>query len=217
MAWFLLMVWCTAILWGTASHARLRYLRVLLACAMALSMGLQLFLLHMDDLLTLETGLPLHLCGLMGLLSIPALWHMPAWLWEASVFLGAPAALAALCFPAAIRCSHPGWMNFAFSQLHVLLMLLPLYHLRKGRPLPKDPRRTLILGSGYLVLIGLFNHIFQTNYLFLRAAPAGTPLAVFFKRGTLFYICALEMLCMLCFTCLKGLFLTAGNRSSCSR
>ena len=180
-------------------------------------MGLQLWLLHLDGLLHLETALPLHLCGLFGVLSIPALWRMPAFLWESLAFLGAPAAFLTLFFPAVMPCSHPKLMAFAFYQLHALIALMPLYHTRTGKPLPKDPRRTLILGNGYLLLIGAFNRVFQTNYLFLRAAPLGTPLALLFSRGLPFYVCSLELLCMLAFLWLKRLFLTAGNSSSCSR
>lgn len=217
MQWLILLAWLAAILLGTRSPRRIPALRQLLACALALSMGLQLLLLYMDGLLYLETALPLHLCGLFGVLSIPALWRMPAPLWEASAFLGAPAAFLTLFFPAVIQCSHPVLMKFAFCQLHVLIALMPLYHLQTGKPLPSDPRRTLIMGNGYLLLVSAFNHTFSTNYLFLRAAPAGTPLAPLFARGLPFYICSLEMLCMLVFLWLQHLFVTAGNSSSCSR
>ena len=177
----------------------------------------QLWLLHLDGLLMLETALPLHLCGLFGILSIPMLWRAPAVLWEASTFLGAPAALLTLFFPAVMPTSHPRLMQLAFFQLHVLVGLAPLFLYRTGKPLPTNPRRTLVVGNGYVLFVGAFNRAFQTNYLFLRLAPLGTPLETLFARGTAFYLCALEMLAMLVFTCLKPLYLTAGNRSSYSR
>lgn len=210
--WLLLLAWIVVIL---VLHGR-AMLRPLLACAIALSMGLQLWLLHLDGLLGLETALPLHLCGLFGVLSIPTLWHMPTFLWEALAFLGAPAAFLTLFFPAVMPCSHPKLMTYAFSQLHVLIALMPLYHLQTGKPLPDDPRRTLIWGNGYLLLVGAFNRVLQTNYLFLRAAPVDTPLALLFSRGLPFYLCSLEMLCMLTFLWLKRLFVTVRNSSSCT-
>ena len=212
MQWILLGFWLIIIL-----HLNLKKLRVLLACSLAASMSAQLFLLWMDGLFSFETALPLHLCGLFGILSIPMLWYAPVFLWETSVFLGAPAALCTLFFPAVMPCSHPWLMTLAFCQLHVLVGLMPLFHLRTGKPLPTDPRRTLAVGNGYLLFVGAFNRVFQTNYLFLRMAPAGTPLMLFFCKGPAFYLCALEMLCMLVFTWLKHLFVTAGNRSSYSR
>lgn len=214
--------WLPVALWsglaGWARNAkRAKQLRPFAACALAASMLTQLALLYVDGLLMLETGLPLHLCGLFGVLSIPMLWRAPAPLYELSAFLAAPAAAVTLFFPAVINCSHPFWMTFAFQQLHTLVALTPLFISRMGKPLPQDPRRALILGNGYLLFIGAFNRVFGTNYLFLRLAPRGTPLAVLFSRGGAFYICALELLCMLVFLWLAFLFrkkraVTEGNR-----
>lgn len=199
------------LLWGglvllANTKRQKRSLRAGMACALALSMGTQLWLLHMDGLLSLETGLPLHLCGLFGVLSIPLLWRAPDWLYEVDVFLAAPAAAITLLFPAVIQSSQPFWMTFAFQQLHALVALTPMLIHRMGKPLPRDPRRALVLGNGYLVLVALFNRVFGTNYLFLRAVPRGTPLQLLFMRGGAFYVCALEMLCMLVFVWLKAAF-----------
>lgn len=207
MQWALLGIW-TGVIWlGTLDGSEARWLKGCVAFMLALSMGTQLWLLKLDGLLTLETALPLHLCGLFGVLSIPMLlWGAPKALYEASAFLAAPAAFCTLFFPAVIRCSHPFWMKLAFTRLHVLLSLQPLLFFRTGKPLPTDPRRTFLLGNGYLLAIGAFNRVFHTNYLFLRAAPAGTPLSMLFSRGAPFYLCALEMLCMLVFSWLKALY-----------
>ncbi len=208
-----LVVWACVI---TAGRGR-GWLRPLLGAALAASMGMQLLLLHMDGLLTIETALPLHLCSLFGILSIFLLWHTPAWLYEMQMFLAAPAAFITLFFPAVIRCSHPLLMRLSFYRLHVLLSLMPLYHFGMKKPLPVDPRRTLLWGSGYVLAVSAFNRAFHTNYLFLRAAPIGTPLAFFMEKGVVFYLCALGMLCMPVMRWLSRLYLTAGSRSSCSR
>ena len=216
-AWSLLMVIC--IHWDF-----FRFYRMAMAAGLIASMGMQLALLWMDDMLTLETALPLHLCGLFGVLSIPLLFHPSAPLWELSAFLAAPAAACTLFFPAVIRCSHPGMMTYAFSQLHVLIALVPVFLWLNGKPLPWNTRRAFILGSGYLLFVWAFNSAFGTNYLFLRAAPSGTPLEWLLNRGTVFYVCSLSVLCMTVFSCLQGVFcrlnqrlFTAGNSSSCSR
>lgn len=206
MQWLILLFWTMLILWGTQRPGRIAFLRCAMACGLAFSMGLQLLLLKMDGLLCLETGLPLHLCGLFGVLSIPMLWHAPTALTEASAYLAAPAAFLTLFFPAVIACAHPGWMRFAFYQLHVLVALTPLFLFRTGKPLPRNPRRMLLWGSGYLIFIDAFNRAKGANYLFLRAAPAGTPLAAFLARGKGFYICSLLMLCMVVFSWLNRLY-----------
>lgn len=200
-----------------AVNRRNRWLGPLLAAGLASAMGTQLLLLYMDGLLTLETALPLHLCSLFGMLSIFTLHHAPAWLYETQMFLAAPAALITLLFPAVMRSSHPFLMQLSFYRLHVLLALMPFYHFCTGKPLPTDPRRALLVGSGYVLGVSAFNRAFSTNYLFLRAAPAGTPLLLFFQRGSLFYLCALVMLAMTVMSWLRLLYISAGNRSSCSR
>ena len=203
----LLLAWGVAVWRGTASPARARAFGWLAACALAFSMLTQLWLLGLDGLLTLETGLPLHLCGLFGVLSIPMLiGRVPAALYELLAFLAAPAAAVTLLFPAVMRCSHPQLMRFAFLQLHALVALMPLYFFRTGKPLPRDPRRALVLGNGYLVAVSAFNRAANTNYLFLSAAPAGTPLAALRTQGGAYYICALEIMCMLVFAWLDKLY-----------
>lgn len=213
MQWVQLAVWSAVILMGRRS----KWLLSLIAAGLAVSMGTQLLLLYMDGLISLETALPLHLCSLTGILSIFMLWHTPAWLVEMQTFLSAPAALITLFFPAVIECSRPLLMRASFYRLHVLLALLPLFYFCTQKPLPTDPCRTLLLGSGYLLALSAFNRAFHTNYLFLRAVPAGTPLTLFFSRGIPFYLCALAMLCTLVMSWLKHAYLTAGNKSSCSR
>lgn len=205
MQWFLLAVWCGVMILGT--NRKSRWLRPVIAMGLICAMGTQLWLLHLDGMFTWEAALPLHLCSLFGVLSIPMLWRTPQILFEACCFLGAPGALLTLFFPAVVRCTHPVLMQLAFYQLHVLVALMPLYWYKIGKPLPIDPRRTLVMGSGYLVFVSWFNRVFQTNYLFLRAAPVGTPLDWLFRQGTLFYLCALELLCMLVFSWLKPLYL----------
>lgn len=220
------MQWGLVVIWGLwLWKGRTEAVRVCMTLGLLLSMGLQLALLAADGLFSLETALPLHLCGLFGVLSIPLLWYASQPLYEASAFLAGPAAFLTLFFPAVIDCSHPRLMAFAFSQLHVLVALTPVFLARTGKPLPLHPRRTLILGSGYLLFICAFNRAFQTNYLFLQAAPANTPLFWLLSHGQTVYILSLLMLCMTAFSWLSGLFvrieerrstLSPGNRSSCS-
>lgn len=207
MAWLLAAVWSAAILWGTRMARRAVWLRRAMACGLAASMAVQLLLLRMDGLLSLETALPLHLCGLFGVLSVPMLlFGAPAPLYELSAFLAGPAAAVTLLFPAVIVCSHPMLMRLAFLNLHVLVAATPLCLWRMGKPLPTDPRRALILSSGYLVAVAAFNRAFDTNYLFLSAQPAHTPLALLGARGGACYVCALCMACMLVFTGLSRLY-----------
>ena len=181
-------------------------LRLMFSAALAASMGTQIFLLALDGLLTWQASIPLHLCSLFGILSIFMVWHAPALLYEACCFLGAPAALITLFFPAPAACSRPLLMALAFHQLHVLIALMPLFWHCTGKPLPVDPRRTLVSGSGYVLAVCLINRVFETNYLFLRAAPYGTPLAWMMRHGPVIHLCSLVMLCMPDFQALAAVY-----------
>lgn len=197
MAVLLMALWGGVVWWGAGRTGREGVVRGVMAVGLAASMAVQLALLRLDGQLTLQTGLPLHLCGLFGVLSIPMLlWRAPQPLYELSAFLAAPAAAVTLLFPAVIASSRPVLMRLAFLQLHVLVALTPVLLWRAGKPLPADPRRALVLASGYLLGVAAFNRAFRTNYLFLSAAPAGTPLKWLYARGGGYYVCALAMLCM---------------------
>lgn len=216
MAVLLMALWGGAVWWGAGRTGREGVVRGAMAVGLAASMAVQLALLRLDGQLTLQTGLPLHLCGLFGVLSIPMLlWRAPQPLYELSAFLAGPAAAVTLLFPAVIASSRPVLMRLAFLQLHVLVALTPVMLWRAGKPLPTDPRRALVLASGYLLAVAAFNRALNTNYLFLSAAPAGTPLKWLYTRGGGYYICALAMLCMVVLRLLADAYRRAaisGNR-----
>lgn len=197
MQWLMLLGWGTLAVYGARTPPRALLARALMTAGLIVSMASQLWLLNLDGQLTLSTGLPLHLCGLFGVLSIPLLWLSPPWLLSSALYLGAPCALLTLCFPAVIGSSQPSLMFLAFTRLHALIVCVPILLTAEGRPLPRNPRVPFVLGNGYLLLVSVLNRLLNTNYLFLRAAPSGTPLSPLFERGGAFYICALEMLCML--------------------
>lgn len=202
------MQWLTLALWGTIcirarTDTRATLFKLAYTAAVAASMLVQLRLLYIDSQLTLGTGLPLHLCGLMGVLSPALIWLRPAWLFELSYFLGAPCALLTLFFPAVIVSSRPQLMLAAFCRLHALVALAPLFLLAQGSPPPRDPRRAFVIANAYLLLVGAFNMIFNTNYLFLRRAPAGTPLEPLMRGGIGAYVLALELGCILLMTLMR--------------
>ena len=127
--WGLLMVFCLRLGWH-------RPFRFLTSFGLASAMLCQLLLLQLDGMLTVETAFPLHLCGLFGVLSIPLLYCSRGPLWEASAFLAAPAAFITLFYPAVMNCSHPFLMKAAFYQLHVLIVVTPVFLFCTGKPLP---------------------------------------------------------------------------------
>lgn len=206
MQWLQLLLWCTLAGYGTASRSRRYITAAVLTAGLAVSMASQLYLLWLDDLLSLQTALPLHLCGMMAVLCIPLCWiSFPAGD-HLLMLLGLPGALLALLFPAVTPCTHPLLMRMAFLRLHALIAAVAVFLRAQKKPLPQDPRKAFLLGNGFLILVACINDLLGSNYLFLRAAPSGTPLAFLIRPGYGIYIASLELLCMLLMRLLTDLY-----------
>lgn len=190
-----LLLWCTLAHYG-AKEAR-QTTAAVLSCGLLVSMASQLWLLHLDGSLDLRSGLPLHLCGFSALLCLLLCWRWEEQLFHFVLLLGMPGALLALLFPAAAVCSRPLLMRTAFLRLHALIPAVCLFLLAQKRPLPSDPCRVFLLGNGLMLLAACTNDLTGSNYLFLRAAPLGTPLAWLIQPGYGVYIAGLWLLCML--------------------
>ena len=201
MQWWVLAGWGAA----TVLCRKRRGLRWALCAGLAASMAGQLLLLQLDGRLTLETAAPLHLCALSGLLCLPMLLSRSQALYSWMCFLGAPCALLALLFPAVAHSSRQLLMNLAFFSLHALILCAALWRAMK-EPLPTDPRGVMVAANAWLVAVSAFNRFAGTNYLFLRSAPAGTPLQALAARGSGPYILALELLALLLLSALSALY-----------
>lgn len=224
MRWMGLLLWMQLAVYGGRRPGRRRLTAATLTAGLAVSMAGQLFLLWRDGLLSLQTGLPLHICGMMAALSIPLLWLRPGWLYGLSLYLGMPCAAMALVFPAVIACSRPLLMAAHFDRLHGLILACGLFVTAQQKPLPRSGAPAFLWGSGYLLFVWRMNFALGSNYLFLRAAPRGTPLEWIVARGEGFTLCSYLMLAMLLIRLmmdvwrrLHPLVTAAGSRTSCSR
>lgn len=229
MGWLSFGWWGLAVLYGLRQPERSRAVRWALAAGLAVSMAGQEALLVQEGLWSLQTGLPLHLCGMMGLCSLPLLWLRPRGLLCFTLLLGAPCAFLALCFPAVIGCSRPFLMSLHFGRLHSLIFWAAVFSFgEKPKPLTLwEARKTLLWASGYLWAVQLCNEWLPANYLFLSAVPAGTPLEWLAQRGRGFYLCSLWLLGCLCLRWMRDFWnalppffaalTAAGNRSACNR
>lgn len=189
------VLWCTLGCYG-ARYWR-RQTALVLALGLTSAMASQLWLLRLDGLLTLQNALPLHLCGFSALVAIGLCFTYSSTGFHFLVLLGMPGALLALVFPAVTECSRPVLMRMAFVRLHALIPAVGVFLLAQKRPLPSDPRRSLLLGNGLMLAAACVNSLTGSNYLFLRAAPSGTPLAWLIRHGYGVYVAGLELLCML--------------------
>ena len=162
------------------------------------AMALQEMMLLGSGQLTWQTGLPLHLCSMMGLLTLPMLLTRNRALWHAALYLGMPGAALALLFPAVIETPWPRLTALGFHMLHVLVFLAPLLPLGLGeRPEPRGAVQAwLILALAALMAMAV-NGLLGSNYLFLAGAVPGTPLMSFARWGVWWYRGILAGVCTL--------------------
>lgn len=185
---------------GFPGAARRLYRRtsVLMGLTAWAAMIAQEVLLLLSGQLSWRTGLPLHLCSLMGVLLLPMLLgSRPLW-WHVALFLGVPGGLMAILFPSILRTPWPQVMTLAFHTLHCAVVLAPLLPLGLGRlPAPSGAAQAAVF-LALLALVDLaVNHFTGGNYLFLNLPVSGTPLGAMGRHGLGVYRLTLAALCAL--------------------
>lgn len=149
-----------------------------------------------SGMLNWRTGLPLHLCSMMGVLALPMLLSGRRFLWHLSLYLGLPGAAMALLFPAVLSTPWPLVTELSFFVLHAGLVLAPLLPLCLGRrPSPKGAIAAglFLLAAGLAVIV--VNDRLGSNYLFVSWAIPGTPLEWLAQWGMTGYRVLLGALC----------------------
>lgn len=179
---------------GEARQAMRLYRRGAWALGLAVyaAMAVQEGVLLASGMLNWRTGLPLHLCSMMGVLSLPMLVSGRRFLWHLSVYLGLPGAAMALIFPAVLPTPWPRVTELSFFALHAGLVLAPILPLCLGR---RPSTVGAVTSGGFLLIVGLaviaLNDRLGSNYLFVSWAVPGTPLDALASRGLTGYRLAL--------------------------
>ncbi len=165
-----------------------RRMGVILGMTVLAAMLCQEAVLWRCGLLSWRTGLPLHLCSMMGLLTLPMLLSGRDSLRTLCFYLGMPGALAALVFPAVLVTPWPGLTRLSFFVMHAGVASAPLVPLLTGwRP---SPRGAVLAGMFLMLMAALavwVNGLTGGNYLFLSLPVGGTPLAALANHGLLVY------------------------------
>ncbi len=165
-----------------------RRVSVTLGLTVLVAMLCQEAVLWRCGLLSWRTGLPLHLCSMMGLLTLPMLLSGRDSLRTLCFYLGMPGALAALVFPAVLVTPWPRLTQLSFFVMHAGVASAPLVPLLTGwRP---APRGALLAGTFLTLMAALaawVNGLTGGNYLFLSLPATGTPLAALANHGLLVY------------------------------
>lgn len=202
------MQWIGLAAWGYAAACAVWGLRTgrvsaraIRGAALALllgSMGVTSALVLLEGMDWVQTLLPLHLCSACAMVCVFFYAHPTGWMFEFLFFVGMPGAALALCFPAVAVSRWQDAMNACFFLTHALVVFAPVLHIAAGeRPNPAHALRAYGVLVLYAAAVLAVNVLLGTNYLFLMAAPAGTPLMGLWQLGRGAYYAALALLALL--------------------
>lgn len=151
-------------------------------------------------------GMPLHLCDLAVWMTVAACWKRSNAVFELAYYVGLGGSAMALLMPdlwAPLR-SYPTAYYF-LAHGGVAVALLTLLWTGQVRPRPGSEWRALVVWNTYALLVGLFNAVFDTNYIYLCRKPLSPSLLDYLGPWP-FYILAGEAIAVLMFYLLSWPF-----------
>ena len=139
----------------------------------------QLYLNHLG-LWSLKTSLPIHLCGISGILAGIMMFRSSHYGFEFLALIGSPGALHALLTPQLNHGTIP-FLIFKYYVSHAGIVLVPLFlAIVLGYRIKRSSwYRVLLLCQVLLIIIGLTNYFIGSNYMYLAEKPlVNNPMVV---------------------------------------
>jgi hypothetical integral membrane protein (TIGR02206 family) len=153
---------------------------------------------------SIAASLPLQLCTLAGVLSIPLLIWKPYRLYELLYFWGLAGSGHALLTPDLQIYGFPHFLFWQFFCDHGTNITVVLFlTVSEGyRPHWRSIGWTVLITSSYMLVIGLVNWLSGGNYLYLARKPA-SPTLIDYLGSWPWYILGLELVdvlsCIVCY------------------
>ena len=141
---------------------------------------MQQFYLNHLGLWSLKTSLPIHLCGISGILAGIMMFRSSHYGFEFLALIGSPGALHALLTPQLNHGTIP-FLIFKYYVSHAGIILVPLFlAIVLGYRIKRSSwYRVLLLCQVLLIIIGLTNYFIGANYMYLAEKPlVNNPMVV---------------------------------------
>ena len=171
-----------------------------LGALLCVSLGATLALLLLEG--RWREAIPLHLCSLSALSAIWLAFFPRQALLDFLWYLGMPGAALALLFPAPAVSRLQALLDASYVVTHALILVIPAVRMACGMR-PQRGRSLAMMGTLLVIaaVAGAVNRRLGTDFLFLAAPPAGTPLEAVFDAGYAIYLAFLfSMMLALCLT-----------------
>ena len=145
-------------------------------------------------------AIPLHLCSLSALAALSLAFSPRQFFLDFLWYLGMPGAALALVFPAPAVSGHQALLDASYIVTHALILVIPSLCMARGMR-PQRGKSRAMMGTLLVIaaVAGAVNRRLGTDFLFLAAPPAGTPLEAVFDAGYPAYLAFLfAMMLALC-------------------
>ncbi|MBN2402479.1 MAG: TIGR02206 family membrane protein [Spirochaetes bacterium] len=126
---------------------------------------------------SLNTSLPLHLCGISAYICAVILIMKNRSFIELAYFWSLGGAMIALITPN-LEFTFPHFMFLKFFLTHNALVLSVMYFIfiEDFRPSLKSVWKALIITNIYAIIVAPINHVLKSNYLYICHKPGGSTL-----------------------------------------
>lgn len=133
-------------------------------------------------------AIPLHLCSLSALAALVLAFLPRQFFLDFLWYLGMPGAALALMFPAPAVSRCQALLDMSYAVTHALILVIPACCMARGMR-PRRGKSPVMMGILLIIAsaAGAVNRRLGTDFLFLAAPPAGTPLEAVFAAGTVVY------------------------------
>ena len=150
---------------------------------------------------SVQTSLPLHLCGISIIMSIIMLINKKYFIFELTYFWGLIGAVLAIITPALdITYTHYRFWQFLTAHAFIVLAVMYMIIIEGYRPRYKSIWKTYLATNLLMFFIAGINWLIESNYLYLRTKPVSSSKTLFDFLGPWpWYILSLEILAVIAF------------------
>lgn len=121
----------------------------------------------------IRSSLPLHLCGMSGILAGLVMFWRNQWLFELLLYWGIPGGIHSLLTPV-LSNGNDNFLFFEFYLVHAGIILSPLFliYFLEMQPRKNSWLKIFLLSQFFLLSVGIINWLIGSNYMYVAEKPS---------------------------------------------